>query len=471
MNRATEGGAGSHARNVTRQSVLDAPVEEVFAWHERPGSAERLTPPWEPVRVERTAESPRVGNRTVFRTSVPGPFALRWVTEYTGYEPRRGFDARTTGPLASWEHRHRFAAADDGRTRVTDEVAYEPPGRWGGRAAAWPVVRPRLRRMLDYRHRQLAGDLAVHQRARERGTPALRVAVSGASGLIGSQLVALLRSGGHRVTRLVRRAAAEPDEIFWEPEAGRIDADGLRGLDAVVHLAGAPIGTRWTEENKRRIRDSRVDGTRLLAETLAAVDGGPGVLVCGSAVGFYGYDRGDERLTEGAESGGGFLADVVRRWEHAADPAREAGLRVVHVRTGLVQSPAGGTLQLQFPLFQLGAGGRLGSGSQWMSWVSIDDIVGIFHHALTTPELHGAVNGTAPEPVTNAEFTRVLGRVLGRPTLLPVPRQGPVLLLGEQGATETAFASQRVLPAGAERSGYAFRHPTLETALRHVLGR
>lgn len=290
--------------------------------------------------------------------------------------------------------------------------------------------------------------------------------------MIGSALVESLASGGHRVARLVRGASAGSgaQEVAWDPEAGTIDREGLRDIDAVVHLAGEPIGgSRWTAERKRRIRDSRVHGTRLIAEALAGMEAGPRTLVCGSAIGFYGADRGDEILTEESSSGNGFLAGVVREWEAAAGPARAAGLRVVYVRTGIVQSPRGGALGLQLPLFRLGVAGRLGTGRQWMSWITIDDIVGIFIHALLAPGLDGVLNGTAPEPVRNAEYTRVLGRVLGRPTVLPIPKLGPAALLGKEGAEETALASQRVLPARTEAAGYAFRHRDLETGLRHVL--
>lgn len=298
----------------------------------------------------------------------------------------------------------------------------------------------------------------------------MRVAVTGSTGLIGSALVEFLVSGDHRVVRLVRGTPTGSGEIAWAPEAGTLDREGLRDVDAVVHLAGEPIGGgRWTAERKQRIRDSRVHGTRLLAEALAGLDAGPRTLVCGSAIGFYGADRGDEVLTEESSSGSGFLAGVVREWEAAADPARKAGLRVVCVRTGIVQSPRGGALGLQLPLFRLGVGGRLGSGRQWMSWITIDDTVGILAHALMEPGLDGVLNGTAPEPVRNAEYTRVLGRVLGRPAILPIPRVGPAVLLGKEGAEETALASQRVLPARTEATGYVFRHRDLETGLRHVL--
>ncbi|MGH8933771.1 MAG: TIGR01777 family oxidoreductase, partial [Egibacteraceae bacterium] len=296
----------------------------------------------------------------------------------------------------------------------------------------------------------------------------MRVAVTGASGLIGSEIVAVLRSGGHQAVRLVRRAPSAADEARWDPDAGTVD--DLTGVDAVVHLAGEPVGGgRWTEDRKRRIRDSRVDGTRTLATALAGLEDGPRALICASGVHYYGSDRGDELLTEDSGPGSGFLPDVVRDWEAAADPARKAGIRVVHVRNGVVQSPKGGALALQLPLFKMGLGGRLGSGKQWVSWITLDDIAGIFVHAVLTPDLEGVLNGTAPEPVRNAEFTRVLARVLGRRALVPVPKLGPAVLLGPEGAQEIAFSSLRVIPARAEAAGYRFRHRTVEEGLRAVL--
>ncbi len=354
---------------------------------------------------------------------------------------------------------------------MRDEIRYRLPLDVLASPLAGPFVHGRLARMLDYRHRVVADDLEAHARARDRGVGPMHVAITGASGLIGSALSAFLTTGGHRVTRLVRREPNGPDEVRWSPQDQRIDAYGLSGVDAVVHLAGAGIGNPWTQRHKRRIRESRIDGTRLIAGTLAELDDGPTALVCGSAIGYYGAEHDGQAHTEDSGPGAGFLAEVSREWEQAADPARAAGLRVVHVRTGVVQSPRGGALALQLPLFAVGLGGRLGSGRQELSWVGIDDIVGIFHHALTSPQLHGVVNGTAPTPVTNAEYTRVLGRVLRRPTPLPVPPAAPKVLLGSDGAGETALADQRVLPENTLQSGYRFRHPDLESALRHLLGR
>ena len=303
------------------------------------------------------------------------------------------------------------------------------------------------------------------------------VAVTGASGLIGTALVRRLHAEGHEVLRLTRSAPSAPDQVRWDPAAGELDADALAKADAVVHLAAANIGEhlRWTGKVKRDLLQSRVQGTRLVAETLAGLargDGGsegPRMLVCASGVGFYG-DRGDEVLTESSSGGEGFLADLVRQWEAAAGPAREAGLRVVHMRTGPVQDAAGAGLPKQALMFRLGVGGRFGSGRQWLSWTSLDDIAGAYLHALTHDGLDGPVNNVAPNPVTNAEFTATLARVLHRPAVLHAPAFALRLVLGET-ADEFLLVSQRARPARLLETGYRFRFPELEAALRHTLGR
>ena len=241
--------------------------------------------------------------------------------------------------------------------------------------------------------------------------------------------------------------------------------------DAVIHLAGASIAGRFTDGHRRAIRDSRIEPTRRLAEVAAASGQGPKTFVSASAIGYYGPDRGDEVLHEQDARGDGFLAEVVADWENAAKPAADAGLRVVHVRTGIVQSPSGGVLRLQRPLFEVGLGGRLGAGTQWLSWIDIDDLIDVYHRAVVDSELSGPVNAVAPNPVRNEEYTAVLATVLHRPAFLPVPDFGPKLLLGEQGARELALADQRVTPGKLAGRGHRFRRPDLDTALRHQLGR
>jgi uncharacterized protein len=273
---------------------------------------------------------------------------------------------------------------------------------------------------------------------------------------------------------VTRSAATEPGQVQWDPAAGRLDPDALAKADAVVHLAGKNIGEhlRWNERIKRQLLQSRVEGTGLVARTMADLAGGPGgprVLVSASGVHYYG-DRGDAVLTESTGGGPGFLAGVVQQWEAAADPAREAGLRVVHLRTGLVQDVAGAGLPKQVLMFRFGLGGRIGSGRQWLSWISLDDIVGAYLHALTNEDLVGPVNATSPNPVTNAEFTEVLARVLGRPAFLHVPAIAPKLVLGELGY-ELLLTSLRARPARLLEAGFRFELPDLEATLRHTLGR
>lgn len=299
----------------------------------------------------------------------------------------------------------------------------------------------------------------------------MRVLLTGSSGLIGSALTRSLEADGHHVTRLVRRPPGGPSEVRWDPAAGSIDAARLEGHDAAVNLAGAGIGDRrWTAKHKAAIRDSRVQGTGLLARTLATLERPPAVLASGSAVGFYG-NRGDEELTEESRPGTGFLAEVVREWEAATTPARAAGIRVATIRSGVVLSADGGALKRQLLPFRLGVGGRLGSGRQWLAWISLDDEVGAIRHVLTHDDLAGPVNATAPGPVTNAEFTRQLGRAVRRPTVLPTPTIALWALLGRELVADMLFASQRALPAALTASGYSFRHPAVDAALADILGR
>lgn len=431
---------------------LPYPAEEVFAWHARPGAVHRLSPPWQPIRVVREASSLRDGE-AVFAL----PAGRRWVARHDpdGYIPGEQFvDELVSRPFVApvrWRHEHRIVPAAHGAS-LTDRVATTAPRRF---------VEP----MFGYRHRQLAGDLAAHTWARSLRPEPLTVAITGASGLVGSALSAFLTTGGHRVVRLVRHPAGGPDERRWDPTSPASDL--LEDVDAVVHLAGASIAGRFTDEHRAAIRDSRIEPTRRLA-TLAARSG-TSTFVSASAIGLYGADRGDEPLTEASERGEGFLADVVADWEDAAGVAA-ADCRVVTVRTGIVQSPAGGALALLRPLYTAGLGGPIAGGTQWQSWIGIDDLLDVYLRALVDTRLTGPVNAVAPTPVTGSAYAKALGRAVHRPAVLPVPSFGPRLLLGADGAREVALASQRVRPAVLESLDHPFRFTTLEPALRHVLG-
>ena len=298
----------------------------------------------------------------------------------------------------------------------------------------------------------------------------MTVLVTGSSGLVGSALIPNLEAGGHRVFRLVRRSPQNDTERRWDPETGELDAADLEGVQAVVHLAGENIATgRWNDAKKDRIRSSREDGTRLLAQGLAELQTPPGVLICASAVGYYG-NRGDEILDEESAPGADFLAETCLDWEQAARPATDAGVRTVYLRIGIVLSADGGALaKMLFP-FKMGAGGVIGSGNQYMSWITLSDLVGIVDHALDTDGIEGPVNAVSPAPVTNREFTKALGGVLSRPTLFPMPAFAARLAFGEM-ADALLLSSTRVLPARLQESGYDFQHPQLEGALRHILAR
>lgn len=296
----------------------------------------------------------------------------------------------------------------------------------------------------------------------------MRIAITGSSGLIGTALRRSLAADGHDVVRVVRSDGG-PGTVRWDIDSGQIDAAGLEGLDAVVHLAGEGIGEkRWTQEQKQRILQSRTKGTALLVGALTSLQAKPRVLLSGSAVGFYG-DRGDEQLTEQSLPGNGFLPDLVTAWEAAADPAAAAGIRVAKIRTGIVLSAEGGVLPRMAKIARLGALGKLGSGQQWMSWVAVDDEVGAIRFLLERDDLHGPFNLTAPTPVTNAVFTKALGRVVHRPTFLPIPSFGPKLLLGGELADALLFEGQRVLPDALLDAGYEFQHDDVEVAMRAVL--
>lgn len=421
-----------------------------------------MIPPFLGTVVEEPPSSVEVGARTTLRVRlVPAPMRT-WVMECTDSSPTESFvDVQTRGPMGQWSHTHLFDALE-GATRLTDSMDFTLPLHVRGPLRA--RVLQEMDRVFTHRHEVLREDLAFRA---AHPSPPLRVAISGSTGLIGSHLSALLSVTGHEVVPIVRESAPVRGAVAMDADAGWVDMAALEGVDAVVHLAGAPIAGRFTERHKKEIRESRVGPTRLLAD--AAARAGVRTLVSASAIGYYGANPGGE-VTETSPAGDDFLARVVHDWEAATRPAAEAGLRTVQVRTGIVLTPEGGALPLQLPLFRAFVGGPLARGTAWQSWISIDDAVGAFAHAVLRDGLTGPVNAVAPTPVTTAEFASDLGDVLSRPSLMGVPRFGPELLLGKEGAELMAHASQRVRADALEASGYRFRHRTLDRALRHVLG-
>lgn len=422
---------------------MPVPVDELFAWHEREGAFERLNPPFAPVEVEARSGGLQVGARTVVRLPI-GPAKQRWVAEHTAYEPGRMFrDEQTSGPFAKWVHTHRFEPLPDGRSELIDTIEYALPlgGIVGG-----SFTERTLERTFAYRHAVTHADLSRHH------GPKRVFAIAGASGLVGTALRAFLSTGGHEV-RVVKRG----------------DFSALDGAEVVVNLAGAGIADeRWSDERKRELVESRVDYTKKLVAAAKGVK----VWLQGSAVGIYG-ERGDEVLTEASAAGEPgdrstkFLSKLCLDWEAAAEGAAP---RVVLLRTGIVQSAQGGALAKLLPAFKLGAGGPIASGKAWQSWVSLEDMLGLIHFAAQNEAVSGPLNLTAPHPVTSGDYARVLGRVLSRPAIAPLPGFALRALFGEL-ADGAILASQRALPQRAQAGGFTFLHPELEQALRFTLGR
>ena len=453
---------------LVHERELPFPVDRVWDWHMRAGALERLMPPWEDARVV-GREGDICDGGTVHVRVRRGPLKVDFKVRHTDFEPGRLFtDEQISGPFGSWVHRHEFEPRGAGACLIRDRIAYDPPLAAATAALAAPTLEAETKRLFRFRNQRLTQDLARH--AAYAGPP-LRVAVTGASGFVGAALRHFLTTGGHEVLPIVRR---RPDrdlgEVYWDPMERKIEGRRLEGVDAVIHLAGESLSRgRWTPAKKKAIWESRVVGTRVLADTFDRLRNPPRVFVAASAVGYYG-SRGSERLVERSRPGSGFLADLCREWESEALKAGRPGVRVVNLRTGLVLSPAGGALGTMLLPFKLGIGGRLGSGRQYVSWIDHDDLVALVFHTLITPSLRGPVNASAPHPVTNATLTTKLGHVLGRPTLLPVPSLAVRGMFGEMGKA-LLLDGARVLPEAATRSGFRFDFEGIGESLAFQLGR
>lgn len=447
---------------------LPVSVETLFAWHERAGAFERLSPPWDHARVVEHTGGIRDGARVVLDVPV-GPINTRWVIEHRDFQANKQFrDILQQGPFAKFDHTHKFASDGPNASTLEDDIRYAlPMGPLGALAGGW-YASSTLDQVFRYRHTLLLGDIQRHAQFADRG--AMRIAITGANGFIGKQLCAFLTTGGHTVLR-IGRGAFNPGvvDIPWNLAKGEIDARALEGVDAVIHLAGANIAARWTEDHKRAIRESRVQGTTLISKTIANLERKPRVLLSASAIGIYG-NRGDEILDESSTPGTGFLPDVVREWEACTEAAEKSGIRVVHMRSGIVQGAAGGALGKQLPFFRMGLGGPLAGGHDWVSPIALDDEIGAMHFCLMQDTVRGAVNLVCPTPITNGRYTQVLGEVLHRPAFLPVPAFGLHTLFGKEMVDNTILTSLRVMPTALQRAGFHFRHPTILDTLRFEMG-
>jgi uncharacterized protein (TIGR01777 family) len=448
------------------RSTMPVSADELYAWHARAGAFARLTPPWQNIRVIEQSGGIADGARLVFEYRV-GPWHGRWTAVHELNQPGRGFvDRQVEGPFAAWRHEHRFIARSEHESVMEDHVEFALP--WGSAGALGNRRAQReLERVFRFRHERLHHDLERHLAF--AGRPRLRVAVTGASGLIGSQLVAFLATGGHEVRRLVRRAPAAADEVRWDPARGELDPAALVDVDAVVNLAGENIGQRWTPTKRTTIKTSREHSTTLLADTIARLSAPLPVLVNASAVGYYGASSSAAVLTEDSPAGNDYLAEVCVAWEGATTAARDGGARVVTPRFGVVMSAREGALARQVLPYKLAAGGPVGSGKQWLSWVAPDDLLAIILTVLYDSELSGAINAVAPAPVSNREFARTLGHIVRRPAMLPLPAAAVRIGFGEMGDV-MLLRGQRVVPARLQTRGFQWFYPGLESALRFELG-
>jgi len=450
----------------THRAKITASAKVVFDWLKKEGAFERLNPPWEHVEVVQSSGGIQDGDSVTLKIPL-GPFSQKWFLEHKEYIEGQQFkDVQVKGPFKSYSHTHRVVEDSAHSCFLEDTIEYELPAGKLGELLGSHFIKNKLKRLFEYRQAIISNDLSLH--AKLSGS-SKTVLVSGASGMIGSALIPLLKMGGHKVLRLVRHDSSNEDEISWNPEQGTINRGSLEGIDAVIHLAGESIAGRWTDEKKKRIKDSRVDGTRNLAQLLASAQNKPEVLICSSGVNYYGSDRGDDLLTEDSSRGDGFLAEVCKEWEGATQPASDAGIRVVNLRTGAVLSPSGGALKAMLLPFKAGAGGVAGSGKQYMSWISLDDVLYAVYFIMLRQNVTGGLNLVSPDPVTNREFTKTLGKVLRRPTIVPLPAIVIKKLLGDLGL-DTILSSLKVEPAKLKTHDFTFAFPDLERALRHVLG-
>lgn len=444
----------------TFQSELPVSAEDAFAWHLRPGAFERLLPPWAHFSLlflpdELDKEGGRIGLKIKWKF-----LSFQWVLERTRVVPSQEFsEVQISGPFRSFHYRHHFLSIDPLSCKLSDEITF-----------SIPLFAKNMERMMSrffsWRHAVLKEDLKIIDR---HPTQPLRILLSGSSGFIGSHLRCFLQACGHEVKRLVRSQKEEAkDIVYWDPQHGNFQKEGFEGFDAIIHLAGANIAQgRWTKSKKEELFLSRVRDTWLLSQVLNRLYRPPKILICASAIGFYG-NRGKEELTEESSSGTGFLADLCDKWEKATQGIANRGTRVIHARFGVVLSAKGGMLQKILPSFRLGWGGKIGSGEQMISWIGIDDLLGGIYHVLMRTDIEGPVNLVAPRPVSQADFARILAKKIHRPAVFYLPAWLLKIALGEM-ANEMILSSQNVKPVKLIQTGYEFRYPDLSTALDFVM--
>ena len=442
-------------------------VKELYDYHSRPGALERLLPPWDGSEVIRKEGSIAPGGKVLMHLKF-GPFTIPWEARHIAETPGVMFrDIQHKGPFATFSHTHRFSSTAHG-SRLDDSITFALPAQKYLPAIAEKQVQKMLGRIFSHREHVLRADLKLHSKYSRKP---LRILISGASGVLGSALIPLLTTGGHQVWTLVRRKPSPgKHEIFWDPQNSTLNPADIPEIDAVIHLAGEYIGVgRWSEAQQRRVVESRILGTELLAQTVAALPAPPRVFLCASAVGYYGNCH-DTIIDEDQPAGDDFVSSVCEVWEKSTWPVRDAGIRTVFMRFGVGLTPRGGALQRLLVSRAIGFIRYFGSGEQYVSWMSVDDMVAAMLHCLVTEEVSGAVNIVAPTPVTNRELMATLARVVHRPLLVPIPAKMLHILHGQM-ANEIVLSGCRASAQKLIDTGFEFRHPDLETALRVLLGK
>ncbi len=448
-------------------SQFNCNSDELFSWHEEPNAFKRLCPYWEPVNIVNHKGTIKNSDEAKLEIKI-GLIPLIWHLVHEDFIQGKQFsDRQLSGPFTYWKHHHLVTDLGGGKSALKDRIEYKLPFGFIGDLFGNRFVTKKLQRLFEYRHRITQHDLQARSQLGRKDK--MKILISGSSGMVGTDLVSYLENQGHEVVRLVRESGAKG--IFWDPEKAILSASALEGFDAVINLAGENIaGKRWTEKQKEKIKTTRLKTATLLAETMAKLKNKPKVFICASAIGFYG-NRANETLDETSNAqAGDFLSDTCEAWENSCKAARDAGIRVVNTRFGIILSPKGGAMAKLLTPFQFGAGGIIGNGKQIMSWIALDDVIYGITYVLQDESISGPVNFTAPKPVTNHEFTKTLGRVLNRPTLFPVPDFAAKLAFGEM-ADALLLSSQDVRSKKLQASNFKFAYPDLESALRHLLGK
>jgi len=456
----------------TKSTKISATNQDTFDYHSREGALERLIPPWSFLTVRSHEGNIKDGATSTFKVRL-GFIGFHWKAVHFGYIQDWQFqDKMVEGPFQSWTHTHSFKPDKTGRCKMEDKIAYSPPFGKIGAMLLNNTIQNNLNQLFQYRHRVLSNDLSLWKLAgRIRGQ---KILVTGSSGLIGSSLIPMLTAAGEqKITRLERpssrRNSRHSHSLFWDPTNDNVNLKDLEGFDTVIHLAGENIFGRWTDSKKQRILESRVKSTQLLCNSLIKLANPPSTLICASATGFYG-NQGNVVLTEESKPGLGFLSEVCRKWEESTQIAKDVGIRVVNTRFGIVLTPKGGILQKLLALSRLGLGFQFGHENQYISWVSVEDVIGSIFYSIINSSIRGPVNVVSPNPVTNLEFSKTLARILNNKLMLPISQKLVKMMLGELADSFIA-SSTLALPKKLSLAGYKFINPDLEDALRLLLGR